>query len=172
MPWEGARGGPRGPCQGRAAWGMLRAMAESTASPAEALEQLLEAYQKRLDEAQAAGAARYGAVFEDGPPGVGVHEIDTGMVLRRVSGAELALLGYSREQMLGRPVVDFIVMDQASKRAIAKKLTGTFELRPFVRTFRRADGTPITLMLLDRHLRDRSGTITGIRSVMKELATT
>jgi PAS domain S-box-containing protein len=145
-------------------------MTEPTLSPTAVLERDLEACQRQLDEAQAAGAAHYDAAFESLPPGVGAHEIDAQMVLRRVSGGELALLGYSREQVVGRAVVDFIVMDEAAKRAITKKLTGTVALRGFVRTFRRADGTPITLMLLDRHIRDRNGAITGIRSVMKELA--
>jgi PAS domain S-box-containing protein len=145
-------------------------MTGSRLSPTAILEQALEACQRQLDEALAAGAARYDAAFESLPPGVGAHEIDSKMVVRRVNDAELALLGYRREQMVGRPVFDLIVMDEAAKRAIAKKLTGTVALRGFVRTFRRADGSPITLMLLDRHIRDRSGAITGIRSVMKELA--
>ena len=44
------------------------------------------------------------------------------------------------------------------------------ELRPFVRSFRRADGSAIALMLVDRLLRDPKGAIVGIRTVMTEVS--
>jgi PAS domain S-box-containing protein len=129
----------------------------------------LEAYQKRLENALKQGENNYDAAFEDPPTGVGAHEIDLTKVLRRVNGGELRLLGYSRDQMLGRPVVQFIVMDETSRRSIEKKLSGTMELKPFVRTFRRADGSPVTFLLLDRHLRAADGTVSGIRTVLMEV---
>jgi PAS domain S-box-containing protein len=132
----------------------------------EAAARSLEAYQQRLDEARARGGREYDAVFDAPPPGTGAHEIDGRMVVRRVNGEELEILGYSRDQVLGRPVVDFIVMDEASKRAITRKLGGSGELRPFVRSFRRADGSAVALLLLDRLLRDSSGAIVGIRTVL------
>jgi PAS domain S-box-containing protein len=137
----------------------------------DALAASLEAYQQRLDEARARSRREYDAVFDAPPPGVGAHEIDSLMVVQRVNGDELSLLGYTREQVVGRPVVDFIVMNEASKRAIAKKLGGTAELRPFVRSFRRADGSAVALLLLDRLLRDQSGAIVGIRTVLAEAPT-
>jgi len=132
----------------------------------EAAARSLEAYQQRLDEARARGGREYDAVFDAPPPGIGAHEIDGRMVVRRVNGEELEILGYPRDQVLGRPVVDFIVMDEASKRAITRKLGGAGELRPFVRSFRRADGSAVALLLLDRLLRDSSGAIVGIRTVL------
>jgi PAS domain S-box-containing protein len=129
----------------------------------------LGAYQDRLESALQQGQKGYDAAFEDPPAGVGAHEIDLAKVLRRVNGAEMRLLGYSREQMLGHPVVQFIVMDETSRRAIEKKLSGATELKPFVRTFRRADGSPVTFLLLDRFLRDSEGAISGIRTVLTEV---
>jgi PAS domain S-box-containing protein len=132
----------------------------------EALAASLEAYQQRLDEARARGGPEYDAAFDAPPSGVGAHEIDGRMIVQRVNRGELELLGYTRDQVVGRPVVDYIVMDEASKRAIARKLGGTAELRPFVRSFRRADGTAVALLLLDRLLRDPNGAIVGIRTVL------
>ena len=131
----------------------------------EQVEPLLPGYQDALDRAAAEGLRLYEQVFDDAPPGVGAHEIDPEKVLRRVNRGSLALLGYDLEELLGRPVVQFIVMTESSGRAIDKKLTGLVELRPFVRTFVRKDGGSITLLLLDRHLKDVTGRIVGIRSV-------
>jgi len=127
---------------------------------------LLEAYQTRLDRAYDEGPARYDAVFADPPDGVGVHEIGLDRVLRRINGTEAALLGYKSEDLVGRPVNDFIVMSEASRRAIEKKLTGEIALKPFARTFQRADGTAVTMALVDRLLKDRSGKVVGIRTAM------
>ena len=137
----------------------------------EAAARSLEAYQQRLDEARARSARAYDEVFDAPPPGIGAHEIDGRMVVRRVNGEELQLLGYTREQVVGRPVVDLIVMDEASKRAITRKLGGSGELRPFVRSFRRADGSAVALLLLDRLLRDPGGAIVGIRTVLAKAPT-
>jgi PAS domain S-box-containing protein len=128
----------------------------------------LNEYHDRLDLAAREGPLRYRQVFEGAPPGVGVHEIDRQMRVVRVSASELALLGYRKEEMLGRPVHEVIVMQEAARRAIEQKLAGEKELRPFVRSFRRADGTAVALMLVDRHLRDDKGAISGIRTAMME----
>ena len=62
-------------------------------------------------------------------------------------------------------MLDFIVMRETSERAIDKKLTGAAALKSFVRSFVRADGSSITLLLLDRHLKDASGKAIGLRTV-------
>lgn len=135
------------------------------ARPREEVAELLEAYQRQLDAAAVLGPEHYGRVFDASPPGLGVHEIDAHKVYRRVGRGALAILGYRAEELLGRPVVEFIVMSETAQRAIDKKLTGAIELKPFVRSFIRADGSSITMLLLDRHLKDAQGAIVGIRTV-------
>jgi PAS domain S-box-containing protein len=129
------------------------------------VEPALERYQDELDRAAAEGLRRYEEVFEGPPSGLGAHEIDPDKVYRRVNRGALALLGYEREDLVGKPVVQFIVMTETSERSIEKKLSGLVELKPFVRTFVRKDGGSITLLLLDRHLKDSHGSIVGIRTV-------
>ncbi|PYQ15462.1 MAG: hypothetical protein DMF80_09170 [Acidobacteria bacterium] len=58
-----------------------------------------------------------------------------------------------------------------SQRAIQRKFTGQQELKPFLRTFRRADGVGIALLLTDRLLTYRQGQVTGIRTAMVEMPT-
>ena len=131
---------------------------------------LLEAYQRRLEESGARGVSAYDQTFDNPPAGIGAHEIDANKIYRRVNQGELNILGYTRERMIGRPVLEFIVMTQTAERAMVKKMTGELELKPFVRTFIKADGSPVTLLLLDRLIRVRSGAVTGICTVLTEVA--
>ena len=136
----------------------------------EEASRLLEEYQERLDRALQEGRKQYESVFAAPPAGVGVHEIDTHRVITRVNRVEPELLGYRPEDMVGKAVLDFIVMSEASRRAIAKKLAGDVTLKPFVRTFRRADGSAVLLGLVDRHLKDGQGRIVGIRTALTRVS--
>ena len=128
----------------------------------------LTAYQERLTKAT--GTPAYDQAFRDSPPGVGVHEIDIEKIIRRVNPEELKVLGYAENELVGRPIFQFIVMQEASQRAIQKKLTGGQTLTPFVRTFVRAGGSAVPMLLLDRYLTDRNGQVTGIRTALMEIA--
>lgn len=128
----------------------------------------LTRYQDLLDEALRGGPARYLAAFRESPPGVGVHEIDGDTVVLRVNPEELRILGYREDEMVGHPVLGFIVMQEASQRAIEQKMKGTRDLKPFVRTFRGADGRALPMMLLDRLLKDSRGEVIGLRTAMTE----
>ena len=119
-----------------------------------------------LEQAQAQGPARFRDVFERPPAGIGVHELDDQGVITRVNAEELRLLGYSEGQMVGRPGWEFVVMQGASQRSIEKKLSGEKELKPFVRTFQKADGTGVALLVLDRLIRDAHGRARGIRTAV------
>src|SRR5262245_4839561 len=85
---------------------------------------LLQGYQDRLDEAARQGAARFEQVFAEPPAGVAVHEFDTAATIQRVNAEGLRLLGYQVAQMVGRPVWEFVVMQDASRQSVQKKLAG------------------------------------------------
>ena len=127
---------------------------------------VLEAYQARLDKALKDGIKSYDAAFRGSPPNVGVHEIDSEMRILRVNPEELRLFGYTEQQMLGKRATEFIVMQETAQRAIEQKVSGAKELKAFLRTFKRADGTPLPMILLDRHMKDAGGRVLGLRTVM------
>lgn len=131
---------------------------------------ILAAHQERLTKAAAGGTRAYERAFRESPPGVGVHEIDVNKIIRRVNPEEQRLLGYGENELVGRPILQFIVMQEASQRSIEKKLAGARTLAPFVRTFVRADGSAVSMLLLDCYLTDRAGQITGIRTAIIEVA--
>jgi PAS domain S-box-containing protein len=131
----------------------------------EAVAALTE-YQDRLEKALRDGAKSYEQAFKNSPPGIGVHEIDPEMRILKVNPEELRIFGYTEQQMLGRRATDFIVMQETAQRAIEGKFSGTKELKAFVRTFKRADGTAVAMILLDRHIRDKNGKVLSLRTVM------
>jgi PAS domain S-box-containing protein len=126
-------------------------------------------YLDQLERMQKEGPLRLKEAFEKSPAGVGVHELDREMRVVRVNPEELRMLGYRAEEMIGRVVWEIIVMQDNARRAIEQKLKGERELKPFVRSFRKADGTAIPLLLADRHIRDVRGEIVGLRTAMTEV---
>lgn len=128
----------------------------------------LTSFQERLQEAEKRGQNEYYRLFTASPVGIGAHEIDVAKRYFRVNAQELRLLGYAESEMVGRAASDFILMQDFSQQAMDRKLSGG-PLRPFVRAFRRKDGTSVMMVLLDRHLKDAQGKIAGICTVMMEI---
>ena len=142
-------------------------MAPPTLSREEAIARM-QAYQDALAQAFKRGRAHYDELFANPPGRIAAHEIDASKVITRVNRVELELLGYREDQMVGKPVFDFIVMQEVAKRAVEKKLTDTGEVKPFVRSYVRADGSAIPMLIVDRHRKDATGRILGMRTVMME----
>jgi PAS domain S-box-containing protein len=130
---------------------------------------VLQAYQDRLSEAAQQGASRYDQVFAAPPPGVAVHEFDAAGIIRRVNAVGLQVLGFEPAHMVGKPVWEFVVMQEASKQSVQKKLGGEKDIKPFVRTFQRADGSGVAMLLVDRRLQDAKGNPAGIRTAMMRI---
>ena len=131
----------------------------------------LQEYAHKIEEARKLGREKVDALIEGAPEGIGVHEIDNQKVILRVSPSELRLLGYrNKSDMVGKPVWKFVVMQETAQRSIDKKMSGSIELKPFVRTYARADGTPIRLVIVDRFIYDGTGAVTGICTVIAESA--
>ena len=127
---------------------------------------VLQAYQDKLAQAEQDGAVRFDQVFSRPPAGMAVHEFDTTGIIRRVNAEELKILGYAVTQVVGQPVWQFVVMQDASRLSVQKKLSGEKDIKPFVRTFHRADGSGVAMLLVDRRLKDAEGRPRGIRTAM------
>jgi PAS domain S-box-containing protein len=121
-----------------------------------------------LDRASKAGAGALDQAFNAPPAGMSVHEINPQKKFIRVSRAHRALLGYDAAEMVGRTPQDYVVMRGLSESATSRKLSPGAILVPNTRSFRKADGTEITLLQVERHLKDDRGEIVGIRTVIAE----
>ena len=111
----------------------------------------------------------YRELFEFAP--VAYHEIDAAGVLRRVNQTECRMLGYTREEMVGKPVWQFVAADQQeqSREAVRRKITGEEPPAPFERDFLRRDGGYLILEIYDNLIYNRAGQVTGIRSVLLDV---
>jgi len=111
----------------------------------------------------------YRELFEFAP--VAYHEIDAAGILRRVNQTECRMLGYTREEMIGKPVWQFVAADQQeqSREAVRRKVTGEEPPAPFERDFLRRDGGYLILEIYDNLIYNRAGQVTGIRSVLLDV---
>lgn len=112
--------------------------------------------------------ARFQELFDKAP--IGYHELDTEGRIMRVNRTELDMLGYTAEEMLGKPVWEFSVDKEKSRDTVTDKLAGDIPPgRVFERTLRRKDGNTIPVLVGIRLLRDKAGRISGIRSTIQNI---
>ncbi|MBI4876754.1 MAG: PAS domain S-box protein [Acidobacteria bacterium] len=128
---------------------------------------------RRAAEASAAALReseeRFRGLFEDAP--VAYHEIDRHGIVQRVNRAECELLGYSRREVLGRPVWDFVSPEarQQSRVAVLRKVSGELPLETFCREFERRDGRPLLLEIHENLIYGARGEVVGLRSTMLDV---
>jgi PAS domain S-box-containing protein len=122
----------------------------------------------RSEEALRESERRFRELFDEAP--VAYHEIDTQGRITRINRTELNMLGYDREEMLGRPIWGFVLEKETAREAVQQKLTGALPPgRGFERTYLRKDGTTVTVLIEDRLLRDENGQTIGLRSTMQDV---
>ena len=118
-------------------------------------------------EALRESEARFRDLYDEAP--VGYHEIDTEGRFRRVNRTAQTLLGYTEQEMLGRHPWEFIVEQEASRRAIQEKLAGSESPRSYGRTWRRKDGSVMKVLMQDKTLRDADGRVAGVRAIVQDI---
>ena len=124
--------------------------------------------QRKTERALKVSESTFRELFDDAP--VAYHELDMDGRIVRVNKTELALLGYSAEEMVGRHAWDFCV-ETISKEMVAEKLKGTGDIGvAFQRNFHRKDGSTIPVLIRDRLIRDPSGAVCGIRTTMQDIS--
>ena len=108
-------------------------------------------------------------LFDDAP--VAYHELDEQGTIRRVNKAECQLLGFAAEEMIGRPIWEFVAGEEAaaSRIAVSEKLTGNRPLTPFCRTYVTRDGRYRMVEVRDRLIRNADGEVVGIRSALIDI---
>jgi PAS domain S-box-containing protein len=112
--------------------------------------------------------SRFVELFDNAP--IGYHELDTQGRIVRVNRTELEMLGYTAEEMLGRPIWEFSADRKKSRDTVTGKLAGDIPPeRIFERTLRRKDGKPLSVLVGIRLLRDKAANISGIRSTLQNI---
>ncbi len=110
------------------------------------------------------------SLFYDAP--VACHEIDRDGTVVRVNAAEGVLLGLPPAEMIGRPIWDFMALEEreSSSEGLRKKLSGEQKLTSVERKYTRGDGATIYLEVHPKLILNAAGEIIGIRSFMIDIS--
>ena len=108
-------------------------------------------------------------LFNDAP--IAYHEIDRAGIIRRVNRAECRLLEQRHEDMIGRPIWEFVPEEDRERRRIAvlAKLEGTQPLAPHEVEYLTGSGKRILVELHGNLMTTSSGDIVGIRTAMLDI---
>ena len=100
---------------------------------------------------------------------VAYHELGDDDRITRVNKTELAMLGYSAEEMVGKPVQDFIVDDDGGDDILSDSATD-LRLETTQRTFRKSDGSTVPVLMRHKLITDASGETRGMRSTLQDIS--
>jgi PAS domain S-box-containing protein/diguanylate cyclase (GGDEF)-like protein len=129
---------------------------------------ILNKYTRALRD-QRESEAMYRELFDEAP--IGYHVLDRNGVIIRVNAKEAEMLGYTIDDMIGRPIFDFIPPDEREEavRNFEKKISVPVKLKGFERKYHRKDGEVIWVRIEDRHVVDRHGNVIGMRSTLQNI---
>ena len=123
---------------------------------------------KEAEERLRKSEERFRDLFDNAP--VAYHEFDREGKITHVNRTELEMLGYTPDEMIGRPVWDFNGQPDMVRDTILAKLSGKLPpQRAFERVLRRKDGSLVPVLIEDRLLRDEKGEIIGIRATLQDI---
>jgi PAS domain S-box-containing protein len=118
-----------------------------------------KAVEQRLRESE----ERFRRLYDEAP--FGYHEIDRDGTIVAVNLTECDMLGYTRDEMLGRPIFDYVAPEQRAQaqNAVREKVEGKRALAPIERPYETRDGRRIIVAIEERYRLDESGRVAGIR---------
>ncbi len=122
----------------------------------------------QAEQAVRESEARYRHLFDNAP--VGYHEIDRRGLLTHVNATELKMLGYSEEEMVGRPIWDFVLQREEVRDALERQLaSGAVPDASFEWTFVRRGGGRVPMLVKSYAMFGEPGRIRGIRSALQDI---
>ena len=123
---------------------------------------------KKAEETLKKSEERFKELYDDAP--IGYFEYNTDGRITSVNRTELEMLGYSLEEMIGRPPWKFIVEEDIARQQILAKLAGAMPpVRGFERTYRQKGGGTFPAIVEDRLILDSGGKIKGIRATIQDI---
>jgi two-component system sensor kinase FixL len=146
-----------------------RSHVSPSASALDAPESLKLLDRQSLEQKLRDSKTHFQSWFQDAP--VACHEVDGQGVLLCVNSAECELLGFSAEEMVGRPIWDFMVDGdrEKSKADLLHKIADERTLVPIEREYKRRDGTSVIMEIHAKRIRDASGQTAGLRTFLLDI---
>ncbi|HUL29027.1 MAG TPA: PAS domain S-box protein [Thermodesulfobacteriota bacterium] len=128
----------------------------------------LYAERKQMADALQKSEERFRDLYDHAP--LGYHEYDADGHITSVNRTILEMLGYTAEEMIGKPMWSFNVEGDGIRRQVLGKLSGAAPPgRNLERVYRRKDGTTIPVLIEDRLILDEKGQIRGMRCTVQDI---
>ncbi len=123
---------------------------------------------KRAEEDLKKSEEKFRELFENAP--IGYHELDAKGSITKVNLTELRMLGYTLEEMVGKPVWEFVGGSELPRKRVLDKLAGLLPPNKNAeRTYIRKDGTTIPVMVDEDLFKNQRGEISGMRTVIQDI---
>ena len=135
----------------------------------EQLEQQI-AERKQAEEALQEREKRYRDLYEEAPNAY--FSVGADGRIERANRSARELLGYSRYELVGRPVFDLYADTENGKpkaQEVFERFLAGEEIRDQELEMRRADGSKVWVSLSVRPIRDREGRVVASRSVVADI---
>jgi PAS domain S-box-containing protein len=124
---------------------------------------------KKAHAALKASEQRFRDLYDQAP--FGYHVIDTEGTILSVNRTECEMLGYDPDEMLGRPIFDFVAERERAdaRKSLAEWVRAEQTSGEVERGFVTKDGRERIFSIENRFLRDRQGRIAGISSTAQDV---
>ncbi len=124
---------------------------------------------KRAERALRLSEERFRTLYDEAP--FGYHVIDTHGIIQSVNKTECELLGYTPEEMIGRPIFEFIRPDarDEARQAVLERIQGDSPVMSAERPYLTKDGRELILAVENRLERDENGQVVRIRSTVQDV---
>lgn len=125
---------------------------------------------KRADDALSRSEERFRMLYDHAP--VGYHEVDLDGRIVNINLTECEMIGYAREELVGRSVFDFLAEEnrESARHGFPEKISGRHPLKPIERTLLTRDGRRLEVVIEERFKRDDQGRILGILSTIQDIS--
>ena len=124
---------------------------------------------KRAEKERQEAEKRFRDLWEHAP--VAYHTVDTKGIITNANQTEANMLGYAKEELVGKSIFEFILLEQRAEAAarFQQKIVGHRITRAGNRVFVKKDGSKINVAIDDSLERDGDGRIIGIRTTMVDI---
>jgi len=114
-------------------------------------------------------AAYFKDLWENAP--FACHTLNTEGIITSVNQTESRMLGYKKEEMVGKSIFDFILPEQRleARKRFQQKLAGKRLSREKDRIYLKKDGSKIYVAINDRIERDKQGEAIGVHTTMIDI---
>ncbi|MCX6575420.1 MAG: PAS domain S-box protein, partial [Candidatus Aminicenantes bacterium] len=124
---------------------------------------------RRTEEKLATSEARFRELWDHAP--AAYHTLDAGGMITAINQTGAKMLGYTKEEMVGKAIFEFILPEQRAEaiKRFQQKLSGQPILQEKNRIYVKKDGSKIYVAVSDVLERNQAGDVIEIRTTMVDI---